>query len=131
MPMVLPGVGSYADLTVARVDMRLAHPKVIPVVTANWPTKLNHPVGLIRYAVSAYESADVPVIQEKKAAWVLFGANIAAQKYGPPEVGWALVISAILRAMKNEKNETTIQPTLITPGPPVFNPYENSVVIPV
>ena len=29
----------------------------------------------------------LPVSQEKKAASFLFGASIAAQKYGPPDVG--------------------------------------------
>lgn len=29
------------------------------------------------------------------------------------------------------KNDTTIQPTVMTAGPPVANPYEKRVVIPV
>ena len=35
MPMIAPGVGVYVvDLTVARTEIRLASPKVMPVVTA-------------------------------------------------------------------------------------------------
>jgi hypothetical protein len=41
MPMVLPAVGSYADFTVAVVEIRPARPKDMPVVTATWPRKLN------------------------------------------------------------------------------------------
>lgn len=63
MPIILPGVDSNPLLTVASVAMRLAQPKVIPVVTANCPTKLNQ-----------------PVVQEKKAAKPGVGASIAAQK---------------------------------------------------
>ncbi len=88
--MILRDITTYAKvpLTVARVAMRLAQPKVIPVVTANWPTKLIQ-----------------PVIQLKNAASSLLGDSMAAQKYlrsisfdfecegefalayGPPEVG--------------------------------------------
>lgn len=68
MPIILPGLDTKPPLTSARVAMRFAQPKVMPVVTANCPTKLNQ-----------------PVIQEKNAADLLFGANMAAQKYGPPD----------------------------------------------
>lgn len=34
IPIVFPAVGSYEDFTVAVVDIRPAHPKEIPVVTA-------------------------------------------------------------------------------------------------
>lgn len=48
---------------------------LIPVVTATWPRRLNQ-----------------PQIHEAKGAF--FGVDsIAAQKYGPPLVGWALQIS--------------------------------------
>lgn len=43
----------------------------------------------------------------------------------------AETISAMLVAMQMVKNETTIQPTDMTPGPPVRRPVEKSVVIPV
>ena len=72
-----------------------------------------------------------PVIQEKKAASFSLGANMAAQKYGPPDVGWALVISAMPRPTKRVKKLTTIHPTDIIAGPPVVRPYSKSVVIPV
>lgn len=52
------------------------------------PTKLNHPVA-----------------QEKNGAYFA-GASMAAQKYGPPEVGMAETISAIDSPTKNVKNET-------------------------
>ena len=91
-------------MTVAVVLMRPAQPKEIPVVTANWPTKLNQPVN-----------------QEKNGAY-LGGASIAAQKYGPPAVGIAETISAIAMATNIVKNETHIHPTVITPGPPVLRP---------
>jgi len=81
MPRILPGVGlrslaiseavqentgTYTKvlLTVARVAIRLAQPKVMPVVTANWPTKLTQ-----------------PVVQLKNAASSLLGDSMAAQKY--------------------------------------------------
>jgi len=47
------------------------------------------------------------------------------------EVGWAEVTSAIPRPTKKVKKATMIQPTDMTPGPPVVSPYSNSVVIPV
>jgi len=88
--MILCDITAYTKvpLTVARVAIRLAQPKVIPVVTANWPTKLIQ-----------------PVVQLKNAASSLLGDSMAAQKYlgyvsfhsfcregpaltyGPPEVG--------------------------------------------
>jgi hypothetical protein len=37
----------------------------------------------------------------------------------------------MLSAMVIVKNETTIQPTDITPGPPVTSPYWKRVVMPV
>ena len=48
---------------------------LIPAVTATWPRRLNQ-----------------PQIQEMKGA-LLGVESIAAQKYGPPLVGWALQIS--------------------------------------
>jgi len=48
---------------------------LIPVVTATWPRRLNQ-----------------PQIHEAKGA-LLGVESIAAQKYGPPLVGWALQIS--------------------------------------
>ena len=50
-------------------------PYLIPVVTATCPRRLNHPV--IHDASGALDGFD----------------NIAAQKYGPPDVGCALQIS--------------------------------------
>ena len=47
------------------------------------------------------------------------GARIAAQKYGPPLVGNADTISAMLNATRKLKNDTTIQLIVIVPGPPV------------
>lgn len=44
MPMVFPGVGAYVVPTVAVTDTRFASPKVIPVVTATCPRKLNLPL---------------------------------------------------------------------------------------
>lgn len=41
------------------------------------------------------------------------------------------MISAMLSATNMVKKETTIQPTDITPGPPVVSPYSKSVVMPV
>ena len=70
---------------------------------------------------------------------------MAAQKYGPPLVGMAETISAILnptnkaccgrqriniRSSKDIcvlKKLTTIHPTDITPGPPVTKPYWNNL----
>jgi hypothetical protein len=43
----------------------------------------------------------------------------------------AETISAMLVAMQIVKNETTIQPTDITPGPPVTRPVSKRVVMPV
>jgi hypothetical protein len=74
------------------VDIRPAHPNVIPVVTATWPRRLNH-----------------PVIQDAKAA-CFGGARRADQKYGPPLVGMEDTISAIPRATMKVKKETIIQP---------------------
>ena len=94
-----------------------------------------------------------PVIQAAKAAFA-FGASMADQKYGPPLVGIAETISAMLKAtnmavigISNEgkicemerivrwdnrkanllKKLTTIHPTDMTPGPPVIKPYSNSL----
>ena len=86
----------------------------MPVVTANWPTKLNH-----------------PVTQLKKAAVLGVGASMAAQKYGPPEVGCALVISAMLSPTNIVKKLTTSQPLDMVAGPPLVSPYSKSVVMPV
>jgi hypothetical protein len=61
------------------------------------------------------------VNQEKKGAY-LGGASIAAQKYGPPAVGMAETISAMLMATNIVKKDTMIHPTVITPGPPVLRP---------
>lgn len=63
-----------------------------------------------------------PVIHEKKAADFSSGASIAAQKYGPPDVGCAEVISAIPKPTKSVKKLTMIQPIDMTPGPPVLSP---------
>lgn len=46
-----------------------------------------------------------PVTQERKAEYS-FGASIAAQKYGPPLVGCADTISAILRPTNMVMNDT-------------------------
>ncbi len=113
----------------------MAHPNVIPVVTATWPKRLNllkdgvssgPPPQIIRIKLLSYH----PVIQEAKAE-CFGGANSAAQKYGPPLVGIAETISAIPRATIRVKNDTQIHPIDIVPGPPVLSPYENRVVIPV
>ena len=77
---------------------------------------------------------------------MLFGPSMAAQKYGPPLVGTAETISAIpkptniatavgsllvIRFVASETNVlkklTTIHPTDMTPGPPVFRPYWKSL----
>lgn len=80
---------------VATVEMKVAHAKLreclvqqraklqalwemgnlIPVVTATWPRRLNQ-----------------PQIHEAKGA-LLGVESMAAQKYGPPLVGWALQTS--------------------------------------
>ena len=82
---------------------------------------------------------DQPVIQDANAAFSL-GANIAAQKYGPPLVGIADTISAMPRPtnmadsfqqetilwegyLHELKKLTMIQPTDMTPGPPMVRPY--------
>lgn len=41
MPRVLPALGVYDAPMVAVIDIRLAPPKVMPVVTATWPSRLN------------------------------------------------------------------------------------------
>lgn len=46
-------------------------------------------------------------------------AILDAQKYGPPDVGMLLQISAIARPTAIVKTETTTQPQTITAGPPV------------
>lgn len=46
-------------------------------------------------------------------------------------MGIALTISAMPKATTIVKLQTTIQPILITPGPPVVRPYSNNVVIPL
>lgn len=52
-----------------------------------------------------------PVIQDAKGA--LVGVlSLAAQKYGPPEVGWDEQISAIAAPTVIVKTETTTQPQL-------------------
>lgn len=93
-----------------------------------------------------------PVNQAANAA-CFRGASTAAQKYGPPPfpscttwsdcspgfagksvnslVGTAETISAMEAPTNMVKKQTTIHPTDMTPGPPVTNPYSNSVVMPV
>lgn len=41
IPNVLPAVAEYLVPTVAVIEIRFASPKVIPVVTATWPSRLN------------------------------------------------------------------------------------------
>jgi hypothetical protein len=85
----------------------------MPVVTATWPSKLNQ-----------------PVTHDANGAYFL-GARIADQKYGPPADGIADTISAMPRPTNMVKKDTTIQPTDMTPGPPVVRPYSKRVVMPV
>lgn len=90
-----------------------AHPKVIPVVAAICPSRLNHPVTQLINGT------------------YFFGAKTAAQKYGPPALGIAETISAIANPTNTVKKLTTTHPTDITPGPPVVRPYWKRVVMPV
>ena len=73
---------------------------------------------------------NTPVTQEKKAEYC-GGAMIAAQKYGPPLVGIADVISAMPSPTNIVKKFTTIHPIDMTPGPPTVRPYWKRVVMPV
>ncbi|KAK9761853.1 hypothetical protein K7432_012921, partial [Basidiobolus ranarum] len=52
----------------------------------------------------------------------LFPANINAQKYKPPEVGYEEQISAILRPTIKVMKDTSGQPHIITTGPPFSKP---------
>jgi hypothetical protein len=94
------------------------------VRTATWPRRLNHPV--IQLAMGALDA----------------GTIIALQKYGPPDVGCALQISAIARPTsmviialinkeslldrprhrERKQDYTMTQPQTITAGPPVVRP---------
>ena len=95
-PIVVLLSGTKLVSIVATVDMKVAHAKLweclisilrnlkssgkcitnlIPVVTATWPRRLNQ-----------------PQIHEVNGA-LLGVESTAAQKYGPPLVGWALQIS--------------------------------------
>jgi hypothetical protein len=56
-------------------------------------------------------------------------ANTADQKYGPPLIGMAETISAILKATQKLKTDTMIQLTTITDGPPVAKEYPNNDMI--
>lgn len=80
MPRVFPGVGWYPLVTNAVVDMRLASPKSMPVVTAIWPVKLYlHQRQIILWLLleGGLQSGDP---SEKG------GLNIRCQQVGP-EVG--------------------------------------------
>jgi hypothetical protein len=59
----------------------------------------------------------------------LAGANVAAQKYGPPLIGRADTISAILSAVTQLKSDMTIQLMIIVAGPPACKLYAKIVVI--
>ena len=72
-------------------------------------------------AVGVRTRLNIPVTHAKKAEYC-GGDNIAAQKYGPPLVGIAEVISAIPRPTNIVKKQTTIHPIDITAGPPTVRP---------
>lgn len=67
-------------------------------------------------------------VTQEASAECLDGASLAAQKYGPPLVGRADTISAIVAATTQLKNETTIQLVTIVAGPPVARLYPNNVM---
>jgi hypothetical protein len=77
---------------------------------------------VLRYWEYIPTKLNQPVTQEKNADSLWFGASIAAQKYGPPLVGCADVISAIPKPTKVVKKLTMSHPTDMTAGPPVVRP---------
>lgn len=67
-----------------------------------YPSKLNHPVN------------------QAANGEFLVRANLEAQKYGPPDVGMLLHISAIASPTDIVNTATITQPQTMTAGPPVF-----------
>ena len=147
MPRVLPGEGLYPLVTCAVVEMRFASPKSAPAVMATWPRRLNlRNSWKLDDCEIGEEDTHQPVIHEKNGA-NRGGESIYAQKYGPPAIGTAERISAMPAATNIAfagqcggsvgvsieksllKKPTTIQPTVMTPGPPVFKPYVKSLLV--
>lgn len=61
----------------------------MPVVIATWPRRLNHPNFMLNIQGFSTTKDHEPVIHDASAAFS-GSESIAAQKYGPPDVGCAL-----------------------------------------
>jgi len=87
-----------------------------------------HPPQQLDFPSGQGNSTTHQAVTQEANAEYLDGASVAAQEYGPPLVGSADTISAMLSATKKLKNDTTIQLIIIVPGPPVAKQYPNNAV---